>query len=411
MHSEGFVQSASDLSCGPLKGIKVLDIATVIAGPLSATLLADLGAEVLKVEMPHSGDHLRYLPPHKDGIPLWHKVVNRNKKGITLDLRTPEGLSLLEELLASQDVLVENFRPGTLERWGLSSERIFSINPHLIVLRVTGFGQTGPYCGKPGFARIFEGLSGFTNICGSADGPPMYPGYPVSDSLTGVFGAMAIAAALHHRDRHPDRPGQEIDLSATEAMFRIIDFMAIEYDQLGHIRKRSGNLSAYSAPSDVYRTSDNKWIGLAVSAPTVFSRLAHALDREEWLTDDRFSTNVARLENRDEIEKQVRDWFLARTAGEVARTLTDHDVSFSQIYDIKDIFEDPHFAAREAVVSVQDSDFGTVRMQNVVPKFSHTPGRVWRSGPSLGEHNQEILGDLLGYGKEEIDHLIAQRVI
>ena len=399
------------LPSGPLAGLKVLDIATVIAGPLSATLLADMGAEVLKVEMPEKGDHIRYLPPHKDGVPLWNKVVNRNKKGVTLDLRTQEGVALFERLLVMQDVLVENFRPGTLERWGLPSERLFAINPHLIVLRVTGFGQTGPYAGKPGFARIFEGLSGFVNLCGSPDGPPMYPGYPVSDSLTGVFGAMAVAAALRHRDSLPDRPGQEIDLSATEAMFRVLDFMAIEYDQLGIARQRSGNLNAYSAPSDVYPTLDGKWMALAVSAPTVFTRLARALGHADWLTDERFSSNLARLEHRDEIEQQVREWFGSRTAAEAAATLTAHDVSFTPIYDIRDIFEDPHFKAREAIISVRDKDFGAVRMQNVVPRFSRTPGRVWRAGPALGENNHEIFGQMLGIAREEMERLKSAGVI
>jgi crotonobetainyl-CoA:carnitine CoA-transferase CaiB-like acyl-CoA transferase len=397
--------------CGPLEGLKILDIATVIAGPLSATLLADMGADVLKVEMPEKGDHIRYLPPHKEGIPLWSKVVNRNKKGVTLDLRQSEGVALFERLVASQDVLIENFRPGTLERWGLSSERLFALNPHLIVLRVTGFGQTGPYSGRPGFARIFEGLSGFVNLCGSPDGPPMYPGYPVSDSLTGVFGAMAVAAALRHRDSLPGRPGQEIDLSATEAMFRVLDFMAIEYDQLGVARQRSGNLNSYSAPSDVYPTRDGKWISLAVSAPTVFVRFAHALGHADWMEDERFNTNVARIANRSEIEEQVREWFSSRTAAEAASTLTAHDVSFSPIYDIKDIFEDPHFAAREAIVSVSDRDFGAVRMQNVVPRFSRTPGHVWRTGPALGEHNNEIYEGLLGLASEEIERLKNRGVI
>jgi crotonobetainyl-CoA:carnitine CoA-transferase CaiB-like acyl-CoA transferase len=235
----------------------------------------------------------QHLPPHKDGVALWRKVVNRNKKGVTLDLHTVQGIEIFERLIASRDVLVENFRPGTLTRWGLSPERLFGLNPHLIILRVTGFGQTGPYCDKPGFARIFEGLSGFAHLCGSPDGPPMYPGYPVSDSLTGVFGAMAVAAALRHRDSQPGRPGQEIDLSATEAMFRVLDLLAIEYDQLGIVRGRTGNLNAYSAPSDVYPTCDCRWMALAVSAPTVFVRLAHALGHPEWLTDERFNTNLA----------------------------------------------------------------------------------------------------------------------
>ena len=411
MASNNLPIDKSPVPSGPLSGVSVLDIATVIAGPLASTLLADMGAAVLKVEMPERGDHIRHLPPHKLGIPLWNKVVNRNKKGVTLDLHGPEGKKIFEQLVASRDVLVENFRPGTLERWGLSKERLFELNPHLIILRITGFGQTGPYRNRPGFARIFEALAGFAHLCGRADGPPMYPGYPISDSLTGVFGAMAVAAALRYRDTLPGRPGQEIDLSATEAMFRVLDFSVIEYDQLGVVRGRSGNLNAYSAPSDVYPTSDGQWISLAVSAPTVFARLAQAMGHTEWLVDERFKSNTARLAHRDEIEVQVRTWFLARTSQQASEVLSNHDVSFSPIYSIADIFKDPHFAEREAIVSVKDQDFGAVRMQNVVPRFSTTPGAVWRSGPSLGEHNNEVYRDEMGFSDKQLEKLKADGVI
>lgn len=411
MASNNLPIDKSPVPSGPLSGVSVLDIATVIAGPLASTLLADMGAAVLKVEMPERGDHIRHLPPHKLGIPLWNKVVNRNKKGVTLDLHGPEGKKIFEQLVASRDVLVENFRPGTLERWGLSKERLFELNPHLIILRITGFGQTGPYRNRPGFARIFEALAGFAHLCGRADGPPMYPGYPISDSLTGVFGAMAVAAALRYRDTLPGRPGQEIDLSATEAMFRVLDFSVIEYDQLGVVRGRSGNLNAYSAPSDVYPTSDGQWISLAVSAPTVFARLAQAMGHTEWLVDERFKSNTARLAHRDEIEVQVRTWFLARTSQQASEVLSNHDVSFSPIYSIADIFKDPHFAEREAIVSVKDQDFGAVRMQNVVPRFSATPGAVWRSGPSLGEHNNEVYRDEMGFSDKQLEKLKADGVI
>ncbi len=396
---------------GPLVGIKVLDISTVVAAPFAAALMADFGAEVIKVELPGAGDHIRHMPPHKNGVSLWSKVTNRNKKGITLDLRTEDGRRLIERLIADQDVLVENFRPGTMERWGLGKERLLEINPHLIILRVTGFGQTGPYRDRPGFARIFEAMSGFAYLCGRPDGPPMFPGYPISDALAGVFGAFALSAALVHRNSTPGRPGQEIDLAATEAMFRALDYLAIEYDQLGIVRERAGNLNGYSSPSDVYPTRDGQWIGLAVSAPPVFSRFAHALGRPDLLLDPRFNTNVARLENRAEIEAIVRHWFLERTEEEVALTLREHDVSFNRVNSIRDVFEDMHFKAREAIVSVPDQDFGTVRMQNVVPHFSATPGRVWRTGPGQGEHNEEIFETRMGLSKEEIADLHRKQVI
>ncbi|MDS1140401.1 CoA transferase [Pusillimonas sp. SM2304] len=394
---------------GPLAGVKVLDISTVIAGPLSATLLADFGAEVLKVEIPGDGDHIRQLPPHKDGVSLWSKAANRNKRGITLDLREPEGLRLFEQLLPGYDVLVENFRPGTLDRWGLTMERLTQLRPDLIVLRVSGFGQTGPYKQRPGFARIFEAMSGFVNLCGEKEGPPLYPGFPVSDALTGVFGAYAISAALLHREKHRD--GQEIDLSATEAMFRVLDFLPVEYDQLGVVRGRQGNLNAYSAPSDVYKTQDNKWLALAVSAPTVFKRLTVAIGRPDLMENPAFNTNAARIKNRIEIETIMQDWFAKHTANEASSVLHAHDVSFSPIYDISDIFEDPHFKDREALVAVKDEDFGSIRMQNVVPRFSKTPGTVWRTGPGIGQHNADVYGDELGLSSQEQDALRNRKII
>lgn len=402
-------EQSSYTGTGPLSGVKVLDISTVVAGPLSATLLADLGAEVLKVEIPGDGDHIRQLPPHKDGVSLWSKAANRNKRGITLDLREPEGLRLFEQLLPGYDVLVENFRPGTLDRWDLSMNRLTQLKSDLIVLRVSGFGQTGPYKQRPGFARIFEAMSGFVNLCGEKDGPPLYPGFPVSDALTGVFGAYAISAALLHREKHGE--GQEIDLSATEAMFRVLDFLPVEYDQLGVVRSRQGNLNAYSAPSDVYKTQDNKWLALAVSAPTVFKRLTVAIDRPDLMENPAFNTNAARIKNRVEIETIMQDWFAKHTSSTASDILHAHDVSFSPIYDISDIFEDPHFNERKALISVEDEDFGSIRMQNVVPRFSKTPGTVWRTGPAIGQHNAEVYGDQLGLSSQEQDVLRERKII
>lgn len=404
-------RKTSAASSGPLLGTRILDISTVIAGPFASALMGDMGADVLKIEIPGTGDHIRHLPPYKDGVPLWSKVTNRNKRGMTLDLRTPEGKQIFERLLPQYDVVVENFRPGTLARWGLTIERMHELNPGLIVLRVTGFGQDGPYSSMPGFARSFEALSGFVNLCGQADGPPMYPGFPVSDALTGVFGAYAVAAALVEREKSPDHLGQEIDLSATEAMFRVLDFMPIEYDQLGIVRQRQGNLNAYSAPSDVYRTADDRWVAMAVSAPTVFARLARAWGREDLLTDPDFCTNTARLAHRDAIEKIARDWFKARTMEEASQTLMEFDVSFAPIHNIRDIFNDPHFQSRQAIISVDDEQLGPVRMQNVVPRFSKTPGRVWRTGPSMGQHNLEVLSEELGLMADEIERLENQKVI
>lgn len=396
---------------GPLVGVKVLDLSTVIAAPFAATLLADFGADVIKTEKPDQGDHIRHLPPHKGGVSLWSKVVNRNKMGVTLDLRTLEGREIVERLIAEQDVLIENFRPGTMERWGLSAERLQQINPHLIILRITGFGQTGPYRNRPGFARVFEAMAGFAHLCGEADGPPIFPGYPISDALAGVFGAFAVCAALLKRSEDPGKPGQEIDLSATETMLRVLDFLVVEYDQLGVVRKRVGNRNAYSAPSDVYKTSDGQWISLAVSAPTIFARLAAAIDRQDLVSDPRYASNVARLANRETIEKIMREWFASRTEAEASDVLLRHGVSFSPINSIEDILNDEHFKAREAIISVPDAQLGLIRMQNVVPRFSRTPGSVWRAGPEQGEHNQEIYSKKLGLCETQISDLKKKKII
>jgi crotonobetainyl-CoA:carnitine CoA-transferase CaiB-like acyl-CoA transferase len=395
---------------GPLKGLRIVDISTVVAGPFAAGLLGDYGAEIVKVEMPGVGDSLRALAPHKDGVPLWWKVTNRNKKGVTLDLRLPEGRDLFAKLVADADVLVENFRPGTLDGWGITRAWLQGLNPRLTILRVTGFGQDGPYAGRPGFARIFEAMSGFTQICGEEDGRPLHLGYPISDAVAGLFGALGILAALHDLAQHPERRGQEIDCSATEAMMRTLEFLAIEYDQLGAVRTRSGNRSQYAAPGNVYRTADDKWASIAASTQSIFVRLCAALDLKHLLEDPRFALNPARVKNYRELDEIVGTAIGRLTLAELRETFTRHEVGFSPIYDIADVFADPQFAARQAIVSVPDGELGSVRMQGVVPRFSETPGAVRHAGPAMGQHNEEVYGRL-GLSAAEIADLRARKVI
>ena len=397
-------------AAGPLKGLRILDISTVVAGPFAAGLLGDYGAEIVKVEMPGVGDSLRALAPHKDGVPLWWKVTNRNKKGVTLDLRLPEGRDLFARLVADADVLVENFRPGTLDGWGITRAWLQGLNPRITILRVTGFGQDGPYAGRPGFARIFEAMSGFTQICGEEDGRPLHLGYPISDAVAGLFGALGILAALHDLARHPERRGQEIDCSATEAMMRTLEFLAIEYDQLGAVRTRSGNRSQYAAPGNVYRTADDKWASIAASTQSIFVRLCAALDLKHLLEDPRFALNPARVKNYRELDEIVGGAIGRLTLAELRETFTRHEVGFSPIYDIADVFADPQFAARKAIVSVPDGELGSVRMQGVVPRFSETPGAVRHAGPAMGQHNEEVYGGL-GLSATEIAALRARKVI
>jgi len=389
---------------GPLAGLRVLDLSTVVAGPFAATLLADYGADVLKVEMPGAGDALRALPPHKDGVPLWWKVTNRNKKGVTLDLHSQTGRDLLAKLVAGRDVLVENFRPGTLDRWGITREWLQAINPQLTILRVTGFGQTGPYKNRPGFARVFEAMSGFTRMCGEEGGTPLHLGYPISDAIGGLFGALGVLAALYRLQEDPSSRGQEIDCSMTEAMLRTLDFLAIEYDQLGTVRTASGNRSQYAAPGNIYATRDGKWASIAASTQSIFERLCAALGLEALLADPRFADNPSRVSNRDAIDGIVGDAIGRLTLAELRERLNAHEVGFSPIYDASDVFTDPQFVAREAIVRVPDGELGEVRMQCVVPRFSETPGAVHRAGPALGEHNDEVYR-ALGLAADEIDRL------
>lgn len=395
---------------GPLAGLRILDLSTVVAGPFAAALLADLGADVIKVELPGKGDPLRELAPHKNGVPLWWKVTNRNKKGITLDLRKPEGRDLLKRLLADRDVLIENFRTGTLDDWGITRSWLQEIKPMLTILRITGFGQTGPYSDRPGFARIFEAMSGFTRMCGEEGGSPLHLGYPISDAIGGLFGAVGVLAALYRLKQEPQSRGQEIDCSMTEAMLRTLDFLAIEYDQLGTIRTGSGNRSQYAAPGNIYATGDGKWASIAASTQSIFVRLCAALELQHLLADPRFVDNPSRVKNRDVLDGIVGGAIAKLTLAELRTRFAAHEVGFSPIYDAADIFSDPHFQARETIVSVPDAELGDVRMQCVVPRFSETPGAVRSAGPSIGQHNDEVYR-AIGLGAADLARLRDGNII
>ncbi len=275
---------------GPLSGLRVLDIATIIAGPFAATLLADYGADVIKIELPGIGDGARGFGPFKEGKSLWWKAINRNKQFITLDFRKAEGVAIFKRLVEDCDVLIENFRPGTLDDWGLTKEVLWAIQPRLVILRTTGYGQDGPYSDRPSFARVFEAMAGLTHITGEADGEPMHAGYPIGDAIGGLFGAVSVLAACWKRARDPAAPGEEIDLSLCEATLRILDFLPIEYDQTGVVRGRSGNKNQYSAPSAVYRTRDDQWVTLSGSTNAMFANNCRAIDRPELISTPIFGT-------------------------------------------------------------------------------------------------------------------------
>jgi crotonobetainyl-CoA:carnitine CoA-transferase CaiB-like acyl-CoA transferase len=394
-----------------LSGLKILDLSTLIAAPMASTLLADFGADVVKVELPSKGDALRDLAPHKEGEPLWWKVTNRNKRGITLDIRTPEGRDLLLRLLPQFDVLVENFRPGTLEKYGLDCASLHAVNPRLIILRVSGYGQTGPLAQLPGFARIAEAFSGFTYLCGEPERTPLHVGFPVADAVTGLFGALSILIACHRRGVVADAPGEVIDLSLYESMFRLLEFLPIEYDQLGVVRERSGTRSQYASPSNVYRSKDGKWISMSASAQSVFERLALTIGRPDIIADPRFATNPSRIENAEELDQIVGAWIAAHDFEEVMRLFAGNGVSGGPVNSIRDIFESKHAQARETIVYVDDEALGPVAMPNVVPKLANAPGAIRSTGPRHGEHTEVFFRDALGLSPGEISELHRKKVI
>jgi crotonobetainyl-CoA:carnitine CoA-transferase CaiB-like acyl-CoA transferase len=396
---------------GPLEGLKVLDIATIVAAPFAATLLADYGAEVLKIEMPGQGDGVRAFPPFKDGKPLWWKTVNRNKKFATLDLRKPEGVALFKRMLPHFDVLIENFRPGTLDRWGLSKEVLWQVQPRLVILRVTAFGQDGPYRDRPGFARIFEAMGGLTYITGEADGQPMHPGYPIGDSIGGLFGAVGVLAALWKRARDPSAPGEEIDLALTEAVFRLLEVLPVEFDQLGDVRGRIGNGNAYSAPAAVYRTRDDRWVTLAGSTNALFAANCRAIGRPDLIEDPRFPNNARRVDHSAELNAIFAQWCGNHTLEEVLAAFAAEEGTLAPIYAIDQIASDPQSSAREMITRVPDRDFGSVAMANVVPRFAVDRTQLCNSAGDIGQDNHEIYQRWLGLSGREMELLAQQKVI
>jgi crotonobetainyl-CoA:carnitine CoA-transferase CaiB-like acyl-CoA transferase len=396
---------------GPLAGLRVLDISNVIAGPFAAALLGDFGAEVLKVELPGGGDPLRALPPHKEGKSLLWKAVNRNKRAITLDLRKPEGQALFGRLLPRFDVLVENYRPGTLERWNLPKEKLWELQPKLVILRVTGFGQTGPYSGFAGFARLFEAYAGLTYITRAPGEPPMHPGYPIGDPIGGVFGAFGVLAALLHRMKNPEAPGQEIDLSCTEAMMRLLEVLPIEYDQLGQVHEPTGNGNAYVAPGGMFRSADGEWLTFAAATQNVFERFCRLIGRAELIADPKFANNPMRMKHAQELNAIVSQWIGARPFRDAIRELSEAGVAVAPVYSNRDIAQDAQVMFRKSVTRIEDEDFGSVAVPCVVPRLSATPGEARSAGPAAGAHNSEVYGKLLGLSDADQESLRRAGVI
>jgi crotonobetainyl-CoA:carnitine CoA-transferase CaiB-like acyl-CoA transferase len=395
----------------PLKGVTVIDCGQVIAGPTAAMLLGDFGADVIKVENPVGGDQVRFFGKEKDGVSLFSKLLSRNKKSITLNLRDPEGQDLLCRLIAATqaDVLVESFRPGTLERWNLGYDRLSAVRPELILVRFSGFGQTGPYRERPGFGTLAEAMSGFAHITGEADGPPTLPQFPLADSVAALNAAMGVMIALYEREVNGGT-GQVLDVSLLEPLFSMLGIYIVEYDQLGLIARRQGNRTA-SAPRNTYRTKDGRWVAIAASTQSIAARVFAVMGRSELLDDPRFATNRDRLTHVEEVDAIVGAWVAERTQADVIEILTAAHVAVAPVLHAGDLVEDPHLVERGAIVSVDDEELGAVRMPDVQPRLSQTPGRIRSAGPPLGSSTDEILGDRLGLSTDELAELRGRGVI
>lgn len=374
-----------------LDGIRVLDVATLFAGPLAATFLADFGAEVLKVEHPR-GDPARLHGHTKDGIGLWWKMLARNKKAVTLYLGSPAGQDIFRQLVKDADVVVENFRPGTLERWGLGYDLLAEINPGLVLARVTGFGQIGPYARRPGFGTLAEAMSGFAHITGQPDGPPTLPPFGLADGIAALATAYAIMVAL--RAREATGRGQVVDLAIIEPILTILGGQPTVYDQLGVIQQRSGNRSSNNAPRNTYRTAEGAWLAVSTSAQSVAERVMRLVGRPELIEEPWFASGGGRAAHADILDDAVGGWIAERTAAEVIAAFEAAQAAVAPIYDVADVMADPQYQALESLVAVPDPDFGPVVMQNVLFRLSDTPGAVVTTGPRLGEHNAEVFGRL-----------------
>lgn len=379
-------------SAGSLSGIRVLDIATIFAGPMAAAYLGDAGADVIKIEHPR-GDAARHHGYHKDGIPLWWKVVGRNKRTMTLNLSNPEGQEILKRLVQDADVLIENFRPGTLEKWGLAPETLQEINPRLIVLRVTGFGQTGPYARRAGFGTIAESMSGLAYITGYPDGPPTLPSLGFADAVTGMVGAISVLNALYHRDARGGA-GQVIDLAIVEAVLQLMGAQATNYDALGIIQERTGNRSFSSAPRNVYRTKDQKWVALSTSASTIAERVMRLVGRPDYIEQDWFKTGAGRVQHADALDEAVGGWISERTHAEVVAAFVEADAAIASVNNIEDVLNDPQYQARESFLRIEDSELGSVLMPNVPFRMVDTPMRIRWGGRPLGADTEEILEEI-----------------
>jgi formyl-CoA transferase len=376
----------------------------MVAGPVAATLLGDFGADVIKLEQPQGGDPIRHSGPMLKGESLWFNVEGRNKRSVTVDLRKTQGQQILHGLVGHADVLIENFRPGTMASWNSDYDRLKKINPRLIMLSISGYGQTGPNAPLASYDRVALAFAGFLHATGYPDRPPVRPGFAIADYQTALYGAFSVMMALYSRDARGGE-GQHIDLSLYETVFRFTEFMITAYDKLGINRQRSGNMAAQASPGDHYPTSDGRYLALTIAADNVFSRLCTAIGRADLAVDERFAQHAARSKNYRAINDIVAEWIKSNTVDDVTESLKKNGVPHSLIYSPAEIVNDPHYAARGSIETMDHPRLGLLKMPAPVPHFSATPAPALRPAPLLGQNTQEVLGDLLNMSAQDIDNL------
>ena len=404
------MNAATDIR-GPLDGLRVVELGSLIAGPFAARLLADLGAEVVKVEAPGALDPMRdWGAARYEGRSLWWPVQSRGKSLVTLNLRTRRGQALCRELTLLSDVLIENFRPGTMERWGLGPDELLAIDPGLVYARISGYGQTGPYADRPGFASAGEAMAGLRYLNGFPGGPPPRTGLSLGDSLSSLFAVNGILAALRHRDLHGE--GQVIDVSIVESCLALLESVAPEYDKLGIVREAQGTGLANNAPSNIYSSRDGTWVVIAANSANLWPRLCRAMGRDDLFEDPRFASHDLRGAHADELDRIIGAWAAERDAAEIDAALSAAGVVCSPVNSIADVFDDPHVRAREMLVPVHDEEIGDVVGPGIVPKLSRTPGRGrFRAPWRPGEDNEAVFGELLGLSPDELADLAAEGVV
>lgn len=392
----------------PLEGIRVVEAATLFAAPIAGMLLGDYGADVIKIEHPRRPDPARGHGPSKGDVGLWFKTLGRNKRLVTLDLSQPAGRAVFLRLAERSDVVLENFRPGTLERWGLGWNELSAVNPRLVLARVSGFGQTGPYAGRPGFGTLAEAMSGFAALNGEPDGPPLLPPLALADGVAALATAFAIMVAL--RAREETGRGQVVDTSLVEPLLTLLGPQVTAYDLLGHLQERTGNRSSHNAPRNVYRTSDDAWVAVSASATSIAERVLKLVGREDLAAQPWFATGAGRVAHIEEIDAAVAGWIAERTRDQVLAAFEAAEAAIAPIYDARDLLADPQLAAIDAIVSIEDDELGAIKMTNMISRLSETPGAIERTGRAHGADTAEVLAEV-GVDAAELERLRAAGVV